>query len=140
MKLEPGNSYYQEIAYFFKAEEMQDGGDYVKSNEYYTKAIALDASYPSYYHNRGNNFFILQRYAEAALDYQRAIKLKPGHALYHKHMADALKQMNQLIAARQSYKRAADLDGSYAVDHETFIDTSIVTIHEALENNSKLME
>ena len=69
---------------------MQEAKNYKASNECYTKAISFDPNYPSYYHNRGNNNFIMGKYPEAALDYQKAINLKPDHAFYHKHMGDAL--------------------------------------------------
>lgn len=138
--LEPENKFYQEIAFFFKAEEMQEAQNYQASNECYTKAISYDPNYPSYYHNRGNNYYIMGKYPEAALDYQRAINLKPDHAFYHKHHGDALQEMGQLIAARQAYKKAAGLDPKYVQDHENFIDSNIVKIHQSQEDKVKLLE
>ena len=57
----------------------------------------------------GNAFLTLDRYDEAVTEYQRAIKLYPGLAMAHYHLAIAARRTGRLNLARSEYQKFLDL-------------------------------
>jgi len=54
-----------------------------EANSDYDLAVTLDPQNPDVYHNRGQNFIILNKISEAIADFNKCIECKPDFALAH---------------------------------------------------------
>ena len=65
-------------------------------------------------YNLGNEYLELGRPADAALQYQAVIAVRPEHAQAHNNLGSALLAQGSLEAAADAYQRAIHLRGGYA--------------------------
>ena len=68
---------------------------------------------PALYNARGNDYYNQGYYASSLHDYQRAVELDPGIAVYHANVAVAFTGLKQWEPAFEAVKKAKDLDTTY---------------------------
>ncbi len=67
----------------------------------------------NHYFLRGNAHLDLGEFAQAARDYEEAIRLDPDNPVHRNNLGIALRYMEQFAEAIQAYSRAIELDPAY---------------------------
>ena len=87
-------------------------GDHAGAVKQIGAAIALKADVAHFHFNLGNALAALERPAEAADSFQRALELDPAHAAARVNRAGALAQAGRHPAAAAEFRRVLDLQPS----------------------------
>jgi tetratricopeptide (TPR) repeat protein len=84
--------------------------DYVAAAKDYNRAIQLDDEVGEAYINRGNLWFLAQRFEDAIVDYDFALKFGVVNMhVAHLNRGMALEQLGQKDAAKASYQQALEI-------------------------------
>jgi tetratricopeptide (TPR) repeat protein len=99
-------------AYFDRAKESSDRGEYVRAIADYDAALELRPGEPLIYFGRGNAYAALRRYAPAIADFTEAIRLDPENAAYFINRGNAYSRSGDFQRAVADYGRAIRLDSN----------------------------
>ena len=91
-----------------------DSGRFEQALDLIGKAIAIDATRPSYHCNLGNARRALAQPDAAATLYRRALSLQPNYPEAHNGLGNALIDLGQRPDAITSYRHALTLQPNYA--------------------------
>lgn len=97
------------IAYFNRANALDDQGNQDAAIADYTASIKLKADYPDTYLNRGLSYAKKKDFDSAIADFTRAIALKPDFARAFFVRARAYEEQGNLQQALSGYEEAAKL-------------------------------
>lgn len=95
------------IAYFNRANALDDKGEHDAAIADYTASIKLKADYVDSYLNRGLSYFDKKDYQNAIADFTRAIALKPDFARAFYARARVYEEQGDLKQALAGYAEAA---------------------------------
>ncbi|MCJ2099469.1 tetratricopeptide repeat protein [Methylobacterium sp. E-046] len=105
-----GGSRATAVRYEDQGERLLKLGDHQEAERLFTKSIAADASYASAFNNRGFAKRLQKRNAEAVEDYDEAIRLEPGTAIYHSNRGVALDALGKIRLALSDFEIALAID------------------------------
>lgn len=87
--------------------------DFVKSIEFFTKAIELAPGVSKYYLNRGNSHKLMGKLELAMLDYDESINRSPNSLAFYNRASIALSK-REYAKAIEDYTRAIELNSSFS--------------------------
>ncbi|MFM7822182.1 MAG: tetratricopeptide repeat protein [Bacteroidota bacterium] len=103
--------------YFKKGEYHLSNADYEIAVVQFSKAIAMDASDPNFFLQRGFCFNILKKHEEAIADFSSAIALAPDNKFAYLSRGSAKNKTGQFESAIIDFNKVLDLDPN---DQEAF--------------------
>lgn len=109
-------------AYTYRAEANVPKGQWDRSIEDNTSAIALQPAIGNFYMSRGNLFVYKQEIDKAIEDYTTAIKLRPDRHSSYFNRAAIYNMMGQFAKAVPDYTRAIELNPD--IDRDQYVELS----------------
>jgi tetratricopeptide (TPR) repeat protein len=97
-------------SHFYRAQALEDQGDWRKSIEEYKKAIELDPDFARAYVNLGAVLLLHDRIREAESMLTRAVEIAPGLALGYLNLGMCRGTSGDLDGAVKNFERALSLD------------------------------
>ncbi|MES2836899.1 MAG: tetratricopeptide repeat protein [Bacteroidota bacterium] len=100
------------LAYYNLATTQNELGDNANAIHNFTSAIKLQNTDADSYHNRGNCYFLMQRYDSAYTDFSNAIKLKPQFSDSYNNRGLTLLNLKRYEEAKKDFDAALQLDAN----------------------------
>lgn len=100
-----------------KAYRAEEANDLYQAEEFYRKAIELDANNAVAYNNLGSTLFNLKRYEEAEKLCRKAIEIDPNYALPYNNLGNVLNDLKRYDEAEAAYRKAIKSAPNYAKVH-----------------------
>lgn len=129
-KIQPSSVAYNQLGNYFLNRK-----DYARALENYQRAAELNPRYNKPYSNRGLVFFYLGRYAEAIVDFTKAIEVMPNEAVIaYNNRGYAYWLLGKPKDALNDYDKAIALDPEYSPAY-----LNRATVYKSLGNLVKAM-
>ena len=80
----------------------------------YNKAIELNRNYADAYNNRGNLYYLQQKYDLALADYNKAIDINPNYANAYNNRGNLYYDQQKYDLALADYNKAIELNRNFA--------------------------
>lgn len=118
LRLDPSwNSPATEIAII-----LGNAGRIDEAEDAFRRADAVSAKWPHHHFTHGNNLMWLERYADAAVAFRQAIKLRPAHLYSRFGLAAALFKLGDLRGVQRTAKEIKDIGGPVHADPAKWLD------------------
>jgi lipoprotein NlpI len=98
------------LGFFFKAQNLQEEGDYNESIKFYDKYLKVYPTDERGFNFRGQAYFDKKEYDKAVKDYNAALKIKPNYSAAMINRGDVHFKMEKYNNAIKDYTRAMKLD------------------------------
>jgi tetratricopeptide (TPR) repeat protein len=98
------------LGFFFKAQELQEEGDYNESIKFYDKYLKVYPTDERGFNFRGQAYFDKKDYEKAVKDYNSALKIKSDYTAAVINRADVYFKMEKYDKAIKDYSRAMKLE------------------------------
>jgi hypothetical protein len=107
-----------------------------KAQRLYHRAVELGTKDPEVFFNMGNNYFFLNRHAEAEAELKRALELSPGYVQAMVNLGRVYIAQKKYADAEAMYLHAANFDSPYGF----IIQMNLALVYENMGSIDKALE